>query len=224
MQQTPLAHVVTRAEGESLLSTLGLTETLVRQAIEHTDVEDARIDSKEFDTTHRGINRWGHALAYMRRELKRMAWTWNPESTALRTVVSPGEDFQICVASATWDGPDGGPRTLPKGIFTLLAVDDNCQQWLPYIGVPESRKPSKTTLILCLGRSVDPTSKSVNYRYEISVPDGVTGFGERRRVVSWKHRFFLGTISCERLTEPLKAEEHYDHEDAEGLADLVRRK
>lgn len=225
MQLSSIAQVASRDEGESLLEKLGLTETLIRRAIEHADAEDARIDSAAFDPTHRGINRWGHVLAFLRREAKPFGWTWDPASTALRSVVSPGDDFQICVASATWDGPNGGPRTLPKGIYTLLAVEDNIQQWLPFIGPVDSHKSSsRMTLILCLGRTVGVKSKTVNYRYEVSIPNGVTGAGERRRVVSWKHRFFEGTLDCERQSEPLREEEHYDHEEIEGVEGLVRRK
>lgn len=225
------ARITASVEAEPALTTLGITDELLQLAIRHADAEDAHIEDDSYDPIHRGVNRWGHALAFLRRELRRHGWDWNAEGKQqLRNVISPDRTIQVCVASAEWH--DGSPRTLPKGCHTIDAVSDNNQLWLQ---LPDVELDSElvdagamTTLILCVGRVVRPAEdgrpREIRYRYELSAPDGMTGKGERRRVVSWRYRCFKGTVRCDRAAKPIKEEEWYDHESVEGMEGVLSRK
>jgi hypothetical protein len=225
----PFTQPTTVDEAEATFSSLGLTEEVIKQVIRVVDREDAAIDTEAHDPTHRGVNRWGHALATLRCELRSHEWEWEKMNPKLRSVLAPGAHLQVCVAAATWVA--GAPQTLPRGWHTIQAVENNRQLSLPTIGRVIGRTaPDTATWILCLQRTVTKAKAdadgpaTVEYLYELSEPMTIVGTGSRKRVVNWRIRCFKGSLSCDRVVEPLASEDQYDHESNDILADLINRK
>jgi hypothetical protein len=224
----PFAQPTSVHDAEVMFTSFGLTPDIIRLAIANVDREDAHIQAGAYDPTHRGVNRWGHALANLRIELARYGWDWEREHPTLRSMLAPGGCVQVCVAAARWI--EGKPLTLPRGWHTIQAVETNRQLWIPVIGQPRGTPVAGTiTWILCFQQVVTPSAEpggpaTVEYKYELSEPKTITGTGNRKRVVDWRLRCFEGSISIERPIESLRDDEHYDHEQTEDLDDLIGRK
>lgn len=225
----PFTQPTTDDQAEATFSSLGLTEEVIKQVIMVVDREDAAIDTAAHDPTHRGVNRWGHALATLRCELRGHEWEWEKKKPKLRSVLAPGAHLQVCVAAATW--VDGAPQTLPRGWHTIKAVENNRQLSLPTIGRATGQPaPDTATWILCFQRTVTKAKADadgpamVGYLYELSEPMTIVGTGNRKRVVAWRLRCFKGSLSCDRVVEPLSSEDQYDYESTDGLAEVINRK
>lgn len=217
------AHPNTVEQAEAMFEDLGLTVDVIRKAITVADQEDARIHSEAHDPTHRGVNRWGNTLATLRLELVSHGWDWERKKPTLRSVLAPGGRVQVCVAAAKW--VDGIPRTLPRGWYTIEAVENNRQMSLPNIDVLPERPPT-VTWILCFQPSNhaanDPGGlASTEYRYELSQAQTIEGSGNKKRVVSWSLRCFEGTIRLERTAESLPPEDEYDAEGTDSINDMI---
>jgi len=197
---------------------LGLTQEIIQKVFELVEAEDARLASAEFDKLHRGNNRWGHCLAALRRELKRHGWTWATDPQGMRLIVAPDNVVQISVAAASELGFDKGPMpsTHPKGKYTQIAVNENKQLLLPHIFAPTPQPESSVvvensfTWLLLHERTYKSEAKSIEYRYELSLPLGLSGEGERQRVHEWGPRLFRGSVTFDATIEEVPDEERFD--------------
>jgi hypothetical protein len=183
--------VLQQQEALDGLSQLGLTETIIREAI--LDGELARSSCTANDPPALGgILGWGRTTRGLRERTIPLGWSAS-EIGQLSTTVDPAGT--VAIAVTTGDQGTGvaraTPRTkYPKGPATAAAVERNRLQLDLFKRYEESddSEPVVVTWLLLIARS----GKQI--RCELSLPGYI---GDDDRVETWVERIILEPISTE---------------------------
>jgi hypothetical protein len=206
---------VTGAAAQTRLAAFGLSESVLRQAVQLA-FERADDCVSTHPLSFRGTTAWAEIISQLRLLLAEGGWTVDRPSN-LELVAHPENRIAVGVAAGTSQtGIDDGlsPRTrTPKGSATETFVDRN--QQLSFAVVDQDfaavlgENPQRATWLLL--HYYDATNNEI--RIELSLPSEMRGAA----VVSWEERLILEPLPWDG--SPVE----YDDEDEQVDVQVQRR-
>jgi hypothetical protein len=193
----PVQMFVQPHEIDARLQRLGLTETMLREAIRAGELERSSCTSLN-PRTFAGMAAWGWAVARFREQVIPQGWRIDDKNN-LPLTIDPVRRTAIVLTSgsaATGD-PARTPTTkYPKGSMTAGQVEVNQQQLALFFAdkpklVPTPRRSELFTWLLLIRPEYDPRHERFLAHCELSLPGAINPKGW---VCEWEERIILQPV------------------------------